>query len=165
MKKIVILLLVLFITACQPASPAVRLEIPTLTLLPTDLITWTALPSITIENTATETYLPTITNTATAELVRTQTATATQTITPTMTLTPTDTLIPPTFTPIPVPTHTRLPPTAAPICNCSRDYNCSDFTTQRKAQACFNSCRGSKTNNWSRLDGSDKDGKVCESLP
>jgi len=160
MKKIILLSLVLFIAACRPAPSAIRLEVPNLTLLPTKLTTWTALPSPpTSSPTLTQTYLPSVTNTFTPEI------TASQTITPTVTLTPTDTLIPPTFTPVPIPTDTQPPPTAAPICNCSRDYNCSDFTTHNKAQACFNSCGGSKTNNWSRLDGSDKDGKVCESLP
>lgn len=157
--KIILISLFLFITGCQSAQPAIRLEVPTLALLPTGLTTWTALPPPTIENTATETYLPIITNTVIIEL------TATQTITPTITLTPTETSIPPTFTPTPIPTETQPPPTTAPICNCSRDYNCSDFTTHSKAQTCFNSCGGSKTNNWSRLDGSDKDGDVCESLP
>jgi hypothetical protein len=154
----VILLLFLIFTACQPAPPAIRLEVPTLAPLPTDLITWTALPPPTSENTPTETFLPII-YTFTPEL------TATQTITPTITLTPSATLIPPTSTSAPTPTDTQPPPTAAPICNCDRDYNCSDFTTHSEAQACFDSCGGSKTNNWSRLDGSDKDGKVCESLP
>jgi hypothetical protein len=148
----------LVFAACQPAPTAVRLEVPTLAIPPTGLATWTAIPPPIIENTPTETFLPIVTtslptNTFTPEL------TATQTITPTMTP------LPSTSTPAPIPTDTIPPPTDAPICNCSRDYNCSDFNTQRKAQACFNSCGGSKTNNWSRLDGSDKDGKVCESLP
>lgn len=40
------------------------------------------------------------------------------------------------------------------------DYNCSDFLTQKEAQAVYNAC-GSDVN---RLDG-DNDGMVCEALP
>lgn len=50
-------------------------------------------------------------------------------------------------------------------CNCSKDYNCSDFTTHQQAQACFVSCGGSAANNWANLDGTDHDGLVCETLP
>lgn len=42
-------------------------------------------------------------------------------------------------------------------------YNCSDFSTQKDAQAVFNACGGIK-NDVHRLD-SDKDGVACESLP
>lgn len=45
------------------------------------------------------------------------------------------------------------------------DKDCSDFKTQAEAQAYFDSRGGSASNNVDRLDGSDKDGKVCESLP
>lgn len=45
----------------------------------------------------------------------------------------------------------------------SDDYNCSDFATQKEAQAFFNKV-GGKGNDVNRLDG-DKDGKACESLP
>ena len=51
--------------------------------------------------------------------------------------------------------------TPAFACDCSRDYDCKDFDTQRQAQTCYNDCGG---NNWSRLDGDD-DGRACESLP
>ena len=47
------------------------------------------------------------------------------------------------------------------VCDCSRDYNCSDFSTHNEAQACYVSCG---SNNWSGLD-SDGDGSACESLP
>lgn len=47
------------------------------------------------------------------------------------------------------------------ICNCSIDYNCSDFSTHSQAQACYVSCG---SNNWSGLDR-DLDGLACESLP
>ena len=151
----IVLSIFLISAACQSTPPAVRLEVLTLDLLPTETI---SPPSPTLTHTPTDTLSPTDTSTPTLEL------TATQTITPTITLTPSETLIPPTFTASPIPTHTKPPPTVAPVCNCSRDYDCKDFNTQRQAQACFTSCGGSKTNNWSRLDGSDKDGKVCESL-
>ena len=56
-------------------------------------------------------------------------------------------------------------PTQTPICDCQKDYNCSDFNTHQQAQDCFNSCGGNSINNWSNLDGTDSDGIVCESLP
>lgn len=49
-------------------------------------------------------------------------------------------------------------------CNCSRDYNCSDFSSHWAAQSCFNACGGSSSYNWSGLDR-DHDGSACESLP
>lgn len=49
-------------------------------------------------------------------------------------------------------------------CNCSIDYDCDDFSSHAAAQACFTQCGGSKSYNWSRLDG-DHDGSACESLP
>ena len=42
--------------------------------------------------------------------------------------------------------------------------NCDDFEFQEDAQDFFESC-GGKSNNINRLDGNDKDGKACESLP
>lgn len=45
------------------------------------------------------------------------------------------------------------------------DKDCKDFSTQTEAQAYFNSKGGSASNNVDRLDGSDHDGRVCESLP
>jgi endonuclease YncB( thermonuclease family) len=47
-------------------------------------------------------------------------------------------------------------------CDCSRDYNCSDFATHNQAQACFVQCGGSPSYNWSRLDR-DGNGLACES--
>ncbi len=49
-------------------------------------------------------------------------------------------------------------------CTCSFDYDCNNFRTHNAAQSCFNSCGGSSSYNWSRLDG-DGDGVACESLP
>jgi len=49
-------------------------------------------------------------------------------------------------------------------CECSSNsYNCSDFTTQNKAQSLFECC-GGPNSDIHRLD-KDKDGIVCESLP
>ncbi len=49
--------------------------------------------------------------------------------------------------------------------DCTTDsLNCSDFEFQEDAQDFFESC-GGKSNNVNRLDGNDKDGKACESLP
>ena len=62
-----------------------------------------------------------------------------------------------------LPTATA-PPGGTSVCNCSIDYNCSDFSTHSEAQACFSSCGGSSTYNWSGMDG-DHDGRSCESLP
>ena len=70
---------------------------------------------------------------------------------------------PPTNPPPP----TSPPPTSPPssgVCNCSIDYNCSDFATHAAAQECFESCGGGPGYNWSGLDG-DGDGEACESLP
>ena len=61
------------------------------------------------------------------------------------------------------PTDTT-PPGETSLCNCSIDYNCSDFTTHASAHACFTSCGGSPSYNWSGMDG-DHDGEPCESLP
>jgi len=43
-------------------------------------------------------------------------------------------------------------------------YNCSDFKTHNEAQAVFEYCGGT-SNDVHKLDGSDKDGLACESLP
>lgn len=77
----------------------------------------------------------------------TQTATATATMTRTATLTPTATATEP-----------------AP-CSCSGNlYNCSDFSTQSEAQACFDFCRSQGHGDVHVLD-TDNDGVACEALP
>jgi hypothetical protein len=58
---------------------------------------------------------------------------------------------------------------AAPVpegCNtCAYDaYNCSDFPSQRAAQACFQFCLDEVGVDIHRLDG-DNDGMACELLP
>jgi hypothetical protein len=46
----------------------------------------------------------------------------------------------------------------------ARDKNCSDFSTQHKAQRWFKKHGGSKKNNVAGLDA-DHDGIACEDLP
>ena len=86
--------------------------------------------------------------------------------TPTHTLTPTATVTPtrrPTRTPTTTPTAT---PTTAPApCACYANlYNCSDFSTQAEAQACYDHCIAQGAGDIHRLDA-DHDGIACESLP
>jgi len=45
------------------------------------------------------------------------------------------------------------------------DHDCSDFATHKQAQDYFDSHGGSASNNVENLDGEDRDGKVCETLP
>lgn len=67
----------------------------------------------------------------------------------------------PSASPSPSPSPTPSPgPTQDTI-----DYDCGDFATHAEAQAYFDSQGGSASNNVDRLDGSDHDGIVCESLP
>lgn len=47
----------------------------------------------------------------------------------------------------------------------SEDKDCLDFSTHQEAQNYFESKGGSSTNNVDKLDGSDRDGQVCETLP
>lgn len=55
-------------------------------------------------------------------------------------------------------------PTSESLCNCYVDYDCGDFSSHSEAQACFESCGGSSSYDWSALDR-DNDGIACESLP
>jgi micrococcal nuclease len=51
------------------------------------------------------------------------------------------------------------------VCDCSGNiYNCSDFSTQREAQRCYEYCLKQRGYDVHRLDR-DKDGVACESLP
>lgn len=113
---------------------------------------WSA--CVTPTPTATQTPTRTTTPTATCTPTRTPTGTATHTPTRTPTKTPTKT---PTQTP------TQQPP--PPVCECYGNlYNCSDFATQRQAQACFDHCWALGYGDVHRLDA-DGDGIACESLP
>ena len=61
------------------------------------------------------------------------------------------------------PSPTQSSPTT--VCDCSGNiYNCSDFSTQAEAQACYEYCKSSGRGDIHRLDG-DNDGIACESLP
>lgn len=155
----------LLITACQPPTPT-----PTNTSPPTATTTATFTPTATPTPTATIT--PTPTSTATITPTPTSTPTPTATITPTPTASP----LPPTVTSLPPPTITLAPPPTLPpatstpggeaICTCqSNSLNCSDFTGQQQAQACYDHCLSVTGSDIHRLDGSDGDGKACESLP
>lgn len=50
-------------------------------------------------------------------------------------------------------------------CDCLPNYDCANFQTHQEAQTCFDYCGGSAAYNFAELDGSDRDGIVCESLP
>lgn len=62
-----------------------------------------------------------------------------------------------------------LQPTSQPgeaVCNCASNvYNCSDFSTHAQAQACYDYCLSLGKGDIHWLDGEDKDGKACETLP
>jgi micrococcal nuclease len=45
------------------------------------------------------------------------------------------------------------------------DKDCQDFSSQEEAQGYFQAKGGSATNNVDKLDGEDRDGRVCETLP
>lgn len=67
--------------------------------------------------------------------------------------------------PIRVATSTFVPmvtldPAQMPDCDCSKDYECRDFSTQVEAQSCYNACNDYD----SKLDP-DRDGVACEDLP
>ena len=71
----------------------------------------------------------------------------------------------PTATPTRRPTRTPTPTRRPGVCACYADlYNCSDFSTQAEAQACFDYCMTTVGYDVHRLDG-DGDGIACESLP
>lgn len=56
-------------------------------------------------------------------------------------------------------------PTAVPVCVCTHDaYNCTSFSRQSQAQACYNYCRELGRGDVHRLDR-DNNGRACESLP
>jgi hypothetical protein len=80
-------------------------------------------------------------------------------VVPAPTPTPTPT---PIFTPTPVPPPP--PPTPSYPCPCDGSVNCSSFSTQAEAQACYNCCKAQGHGDINGLDG-DGDGTACESLP
>ena len=78
--------------------------------------------------------------------------------------------------PTPTPTPTATPPPEPPPqpppppepscpCSCTSDSkNCSDFSTQAQAQACYDCCKSAGYGDIHGLDG-DNDGVACEGLP
>lgn len=116
--------------------------------------------------------LPTSTPTATFTMTRTAIITRpkipTNAKAPTLSLTPTlsktqASILFPTKTSVPMPDTPAA--TSGPVCDCSGDlYNCSDFSRQYKAQACYNYCVAQGRGDIHRLD-SNGDGQACESLP
>lgn len=69
------------------------------------------------------------------------------------------------WAPTPIPTRTFLPtvgsiPGDRAACDCSVRWECADFNSQARAQACLNACNDYNT----RLDD-DHDGLACEQLP
>lgn len=52
------------------------------------------------------------------------------------------------------------------VCDCSLDtYDCSSFKCRDKAQQCYDYCIAQGKGDVHHLEGSDNDGKVCESWP
>ena len=149
-------------SATSASSRATEKAIPTSTKIPT--LTQSPRPSPTDRpTTASNTPLPTwtLSPTPTATATATRLAVATQPL-PTQPVKVAPTVVP---TQRPAASPTAQPAPAAP-CDCSMpDYDCSDFSTQREAQTCWNFCGGSAANNKWRLDGNDHDGRVCENRP
>lgn len=84
---------------------------------------------------------------------------------PTLTPLPTPTPVPATAAPTSAPAVLPTSPPVAAVCDCSGNlYNCSDFSTHRQAQACYDYCVSQSRGDIHRLDG-DNDGVACESLP
>ena len=68
---------------------------------------------------------------------------------------------------LPPATDTPAPASAqsSDVCSCSGDYyNCSTFSRQSSAQACYNYCKSQGRGDIHKLDN-DSDGRACESLP
>lgn len=105
-----------------------------------------ATPTMTLTPTVPPTPLGTATATATATTAPQSTATATS-----------------TTAPQPTATSTTQPPGGCSICSYDA-YNCSDFSTQAEAQACFNYCWAQVGYDVHQLDADDN-GVACESLP
>lgn len=67
--------------------------------------------------------------------------------------------------PTTIPTLTFLPTVGVDAadniaCDCSIRWTCADFSSQKKAQACYNAC-----NDYSSTLDDDRDGLACEELP
>lgn len=51
------------------------------------------------------------------------------------------------------------------VCSCNGGLDCKDFSTHNQAQACYEYCKSLGKGDVHGLDGNDKDGLACESLP
>jgi hypothetical protein len=51
------------------------------------------------------------------------------------------------------------------VCSCNGGLDCKDFSTHHEAQACYEYCKSQGYGDVHGLDGNDKDGLACESLP
>lgn len=87
---------------------------------------------------------------------------AAATSTPASTPTPINTATPPPTT-VATATATQSAPGNCTICSYDA-YNCSDFSTQAAAQACYDYCWQQVGHDVHQLDA-DGDGEACESLP
>lgn len=69
-----------------------------------------------------------------------------------------------TNTPFTLATPT-LSSSGAGVCSCTIDLDCKDFSTHRQAQSCYDYCVSLGYGDVHNIDGNDKDGLACESLP
>jgi len=115
-----------------------------------------------IQITQTFMSLPTSTLAPSNTSTEAPTASAIPTLASTSTQLPTATLI--IFIPATqAPVATSLP--AQSVCSCAGDtLNCTNFTFESQAQACFNYCMSQGVGDIHGLDGNG-DGAACESLP
>lgn len=71
-----------------------------------------------------------------------------------------------TNTPFTLATQSLPIPPQSSVCSCSGDtLNCGDFSTHSQAQACYDYCVSLGQGDVHNIDGNDKDGLACESLP
>lgn len=109
-------------------------------------------------------FLPFVLNGSLGGTIPQATATRTPTSTPTFTPTQTGTPVA-TTTATSTQTPTATATTVDGPCPCDADtLNCSDFSTQAEAQACFDHCMAITGTDVHRLD-QNNDGVACESLP
>ena len=102
-------------------------------------LTFTPIPSATITAIYTSTAMPKIT------------------LRPTITIEATPTAFVVTLAPV--------TPSSSNLCSCTNDkFDCKDFSSQHRAQACYNYCVSLGVGDIHALDN-DNDGKACESLP
>ncbi|MBN1165829.1 MAG: tetratricopeptide repeat protein [Methanospirillaceae archaeon] len=72
----------------------------------------------------------------------------------------------PLVTPRETPAPKTIPGESEVVCDCSCDsYDCASFKCRDKAQQCYEYCIAQGMGDVHNLEGSDNDGKVCESWP